>query len=716
MSGVATIKVGIDVGGTFTHAVAIDSRSLALLGKAKVPTTHHAREGVALGVVESLQTLLRSTGIAKDRIALIAHSTTQATNALLEGDVAPVGILGMGKGVDGLLARRHTKISELELAPGKKLRTLHRYLDTSKGLDAALLATLVDELAAAGAKAFVVSEAFGIEPGGHEADAAELLRARGHLATAASEIAQIYGLAMRTRTAAINAAMLPVMLATAELTERAVRQSGISSPLMIMRSDGGIMDIAEMKRRPILTMLSGPAAGVAAALMHARISDGVFLEVGGTSTDICVIKNGRAMIRPAEIGGFRLALRTLDVRTLGIGGGSLPRISGHKIVAVGPRSAHIAGLEYVAFSTADLDDAVLATLSPRPGDPTDYVALRTTEAGGPSLAFTTTEAAMLHFAGVQGPAGARVHAAANKLAAATRAQDGETFARELLSVATQPVQRCVKALLREYQLDKSLVTLHGGGGGAAAIVPFTAQELGLQSAIASHADVISAIGAALGMIRESIERSTLNPGEAEILKIRQDAQEAVVRMGAAPESVEVKVEVDTRRKVLVATAQGTPELRTRELGALLPGADELARLATAAFPRAATEVRLMATTSGYTVFAATLAPRGLLGMLRKHKTSVRVLDREGIVRLRLAHALVREKPLCELSPALASLLEEATGYGDAGIELPDLFVLVGARIIDLTGLTSLEQARALLRVETQQMADDLPAVALISPH
>lgn len=706
----ADVKIGIDVGGTFTHAVAIDALTLRLLGKAKVATTHGASEGVARGVVTSLEELLAATGIAPDRIALIAHSTTQATNALLEGDVAPVGILGMGRGFDRLLARRHTAIADLELAPGKHLRTLHRFLDLGQGLDGTRVLALAEELVAEGARALVVSEAFGIEPGGHESAAALVLREHGLLATAASEIAQIYGLAMRTRTAAINAAMLPIMLATAELTERAVRASGITAPLMIMRSDGGIMDIAEMKRRPILTMLSGPAAGVAAALMYARISDGVFLEVGGTSTDVSVVKNGRAMIRPAEIGGFRLALRTLDVRTLGVGGGSLPRIANGKLVAVGPRSAHIAGLAYVAFTRESLDGAATASLAPRSGDPADYVKLAAADGSG--LAFTPTEAALLE----AGTADVRVAAAGTLLAAAAGQRDARAFASGFLAVATGPVQRCVEGLLREYRLDKSLVALHGGGGGAGAIVPHTAAALGLPHVITEHADVISAIGAALGMIRESIERSTQDPGEAEILRIRQDAFDAVVRMGAAAESVEVRVEVDSRRRVLLATAQGTPELRARDLGAALPDDAALAKSAAASFPVGTDAPDLVARTAFHRVFRASRTTRGFLGLFRNVRTPIRVLDREGVVRLRLAHADARECPLPDLVARLSELLESATGYGDAGAELPDLFVLAGARILDLTGLTSLEQARALLRVETASLAQDLVAVAIVAPR
>ena len=295
-------RIGIDVGGTFTKAVLIDTVTREVIGRSSVLTTHDHARGVAAGVVEVFRTVLETSSAAPEQVVFLAHSTTQATNALLEGDVAEVGVVAMAGKAAAHLAEPQARIAPIELAPGRWLATANRFL-VSDDLDEGAVREAIGALQTEGARVLVASAAFGVDNTGTE----ELVRTLGAEAglptTCGHEITRLYGLTTRTRTAVINASILPRMIATADMTEASVREAGIRAPLMVMRGDGGVMDIREMRRRPAMTMLSGPAASVAGALMHLKVADGLYFEVGGTSTNIGVIKNGRPTVAYARVGG-----------------------------------------------------------------------------------------------------------------------------------------------------------------------------------------------------------------------------------------------------------------------------------------------------------------------------------------------------------------------------------------------------------------------------
>lgn len=707
------IRIGIDVGGTFTHAVAIDGSTLQILGKVKVPTTHQAQEGVAKGIIESLTKLLADARIDPANVGFIAHSTTQATNALLEGDVAEVGVIGMGKGANTWLSKLATNIGKIELAPDKFLKTSHVFLDTTTTPTKAAVKNAINELVKQGAQAIAISESFSVDSPENEQYVLSVAQEMGVPATAGSEISQLYGLKVRTRTAIINASMLPKMVQTADMTEASVRKAGIKAPIMIMRSDGGVMDIDAMRKKPIQTMLSGPAAGVAAAMMYLHISDGIFLEVGGTSTDISAIRNGKALVKSAEVGGHRVYMRTLDVRTVGVAGGSMIRLKNNQIVDVGPRSAHIAGLGYVAFANP-LPEVEIKLIQPKTSDPADYLCFA--QAGKPTLCLTTTCAAnLLNLVPNADCAYGQIESIKSgfaKLAQKINKTVEET-AEEILQQASKKLIPVVNQLIKDYKLDPELVTLVGGGGGAAALVPFTAQQMNLRHSLAENADVISAIGVALALVRETVERQIINPSNEDILRVRQEAQSAVEQMGANPKSIEVHIEVDSRMNIVRATACGSTSLEASQNGKQSLSAKQKIALAAESMRVSPETVTTSAKTEQFTVYRAPAAKR-IFGLFNRKNNSLRVIDESGTLRLQIKNGLAETVSAGRASEAIAQIGEDHAHYGDAGKIVPRMMILAGSKIIDLSGLLSVGQMQALATIELELLPKETNVIVLAS--
>lgn len=703
------VRIGIDVGGTFTDAAAINNDTFELIGSVKVPTTHTAKEGVAAGIVQVLHKVMEQCEIRPEDVAFIAHGTTQATNALLEGDVVKVGIVTLGSGLQGAKSKSDTVMGKIELARGKFLETENRFVGTDTSADEFRnnVVAAIRELKQAGCKSIVAAEAFSVDDPQNENFVMEQCADLGLPCTATNDISKLYGLKIRTRTAVINASILPKMLETADMTEQSIKQAGIKAPLMVMRCDGGVMTVDEVRRRPILTILSGPAAGVAGALMYEKLTDGLFFEVGGTSTDISCVTDGKVIVKYAEVGGHKTYLNSLDVHTVGIGGGSMVQIENGKAVDVGPRSAHIAGLEYEVYTESEnIADPVLRTVRPTASDP-EYAYIECSN--GKKYALTLSGAGNLCGYVKDGDyAFGNVEAArkAWKPLADSMKITVEEAAKKVLSFAAAKNSAVASQLMETYKLDPRTTVFIGGGGGSAAVVPHLAETMKLKCRMAHNAPVISTIGVALAMVRDTVERTIANPTEQDIVNVRREAERQAIKSGAAAGTVEVSVEVDTQRNLVRAVAVGTTELRTKDRSGKVLSREQLLELAAESFGVGAGELEVTAENGSIFAVQCHLEKKRLFGLFKSRKSPLRLIDDEGVIRLQKQDAHVRGCTVADWEDAVRYFLKEMTEYNDGGAQYPNLYVAFGKRIIDLSGLRDEAQVLSLGNVELARAMKD----------
>ncbi len=705
------VRIGIDVGGTFTDAVAIDNDTYELIGVVKTPTTHNAKEGVAAGIVQVLHKVMEQCRIAPEDVTFIAHGTTQATNALLEGDVAKVGVVTLGQGLQGVKSKGDTTIGNIELAPGKFLESDNAYVDTAAAdIDSAIREAL-DSLKKQGCTSFVAAEAFSVDDPARENRTVELCKEMSLPGTATNDISKLYGLKIRTRTAVVNASIMPKMLEAATMTDESIKAADIESPLMVMRCDGGVMTVDEVRNRPILTILSGPAAGVAGALMYEKLTDGIFFEVGGTSTDISCVKDGKVMIRYAEVGGHKTYLNSLDVRTVGIGGGSMVEIKNGKAVNTGPRSAHIAGLEYEVYTPAEkIVEPKLESVRPMASDP-EYACIVC--ANGVRVALTMAGAA--NIAGYVHPedyAYGNVEAArkAWQPLADNMGCSVEEAARKVLAFAAAKNSKVAAQLIKDYDMDPKHTVFVGGGGGAATVVPHLAQTMGHKSKIAKNAPVISTIGVALAMVRDMVERSVTNPTEEDIISVRREAELKAIQNGAAPGTVEVSVEVDTQRNIVRAIAVGATEMRSKDRLNRKLTMEELLETVAENLDAAKDKLHVSAENGVMWAVQYDKVEKKMFGLVKKATHPLRLIDEEGVIRLQKNNAWVRQTTVGTWEQDLSWILEELTEYNDGGTNLPNVYVVLGKRIIDLSGMQSPEQIVSLGSVELAGCRKEEPLI------
>ena len=675
------IRIGIDVGGTFTKAIALDIVSGDILSSSTVPTTHTDERGVSTGIVIVLSNLLKESEIKLHEIEIIAHSTTQAINALLESDTAKVGIVAMGVGPEKSDVIKRTNLSDAKINYDNDIKSSHRFLDTSHLITDSEVSTAIEELKNDGAKVIVATEAFGVDDPSNEEFVMKHATKLHIPSTASHEISGIYGLEIRTLTAAINASVLPKTVQVGNFVEEAIRETGVTAPLMIMKGDGGVTNMDTFRSKPILTILSGPAASVAGALLYLKVTNGIFVEVGGTSTNICIIRNGKPEIRYVTIKNHPTCIRSMDVRVLGVAGGSMVKLESNTISRVGPRSAHIAGMKYSCYADVDdLSTGEIISVKPKESDVDEYVAIK---CKNETYAITNTCAANALGMIEEGdysysnPESAKLalNILGKKLGIA-----GAQAALNIIQTASFDITKEITRIIKEFKLDSTKVKLIGGGGGASVLVPFVAKQLNLNYEKADYAEVISSIGVASSMMQEQLEETVIKPNPEQISKLHKKIHNIMIEKGSTPESISVDSIYIPEKSLLRVTAFGNVELDNRLTAKNIFSQDEALQRAVEITEIPKENINLTFQTDHYFVFTGNVTTKKLI--MKKNKQSVIVIDKYGREKLRLKNSKIIE---ADSSDSISNLDKSLSSTGDIA---PQVYLLNELKLIDFSGLTS----------------------------
>lgn len=677
------IRIGIDVGGTFTKAVAIDIKTGQIIGKSTMPTTHKAQKGVSEGIITALSTILAESKIEINEIELIAHSTTQAINALLESDTAKVGIIAMGVTPEKGNIIKRTTLNDAKYNSDQSLKTEHAFLDTAHLISESEVNQTISSLKEKGVQVIVATEAFGVDDPSNEMFVMKNAITHNIPATASHEISGIYGLEIRTLTAAINASVLPKTFEVANFVEEAIKNAGVHAPVMIMKGDGGVTSMDTFRTKPILTILSGPAASVAGALLYLKISNGIFVEVGGTSTNICIIKNGKPEIRYVTIKDHPTCIRSMDVRILGVAGGSMIKLKDKHVWKVGPRSAHIAGMRYSCFADSDvLKKGKIIHVKPKQNDADPYVAI---QCEGETFAITNTCAAnALGMIEKDDYSYANQNSAkiAMELLGREIGVTGPEAAMSVIQTASFEITKTVSKILKEFKMDKTKTQIIGGGGGASVLVPFVAKQLVIPYQKAEHAEVISSIGVASSMIQEEIEHTIANPTPEQISEMHKKIHQIMIDRGAVPESIVINSEYIAEKSLLRVSATGNVEMDSADNAKNVFTLDEAKNRASDTMELSSDLVDLTFETDHYFVFTGHVSEKKLFS--KKNRHHVLVLDRFGRQKLSIPNAKIFQGGKISILEELDDFLESRNN--DIA---PQVYLMNNLKLIDFSSLTSI---------------------------
>ena len=326
------ITLGIDTGGTYTDTVIYDRKTSNVLAKNKSLTTNY---NLTVGITNAINGL-------EDRffkkIQLVALSTTLATNAIVEGKGARVGLLLLG--YDHQLLKKFD--SEKEMSD-KRIEIIKGKFNV-KGEEIEELDK--DRIKKIGLKwkpkvdVFAVSGYMGIRNPKHEVNAREILNeitglpvVCGHFLT--NKLNSI----KRATTVYLNAKLIPLIQQLNQKIKQVLKERGINAPLMVVKGDGSLVRDKIISEKPIETVASGPAASIIGARNLSQIRDGIIVDMGGTTTDIALINNGYPELdsNGAVIGGQRSSVEAIEFRTIGLGGDSQIKIDKYGNLDIGPK-------------------------------------------------------------------------------------------------------------------------------------------------------------------------------------------------------------------------------------------------------------------------------------------------------------------------------------------------------------------------------------------
>jgi len=318
----ARFNIGIDTGGTYTDAVVVDLESRRVLASAKAHTTHG---DLSIGVSESLSSVLSDLDedFPRKQISQVSVSTTLATNALVEGQGAPVACLLIGFD-DGMAER--TRIHEA--VPGTQiLRINGGHSHSGKelhALDEDAIRKAYHELGSS-VQGFAIGSLYSVRNASHELRAAAIIREQCELpVTLSCDLSAELDGPRRALTATLNARIVSRIIALVAAVRQSLQKEEIDARLMIVRGDGSLANADLVVEKPIETILSGPAASVIGARYLSRLENFIISDIGGTTTDIATAHSGWPDVnqRGSMVGEYRTLVHAIDMRTYGLGGDS----------------------------------------------------------------------------------------------------------------------------------------------------------------------------------------------------------------------------------------------------------------------------------------------------------------------------------------------------------------------------------------------------------